>query len=255
MARPAEGPLYKTLAEQIRERIQGGDLVIGGQIPTEHALCAEYGVSRTTVRQAVQELVLAGVLDRQQGRGTFVRAASVGPDQFYHPLPKQAFHFTFVESGWAAPAFELASAFATSVNQEVFSMTRLRLDNAEPVAVTRYASAAPILRADPPTPDELANATFDAILYRRGVRSLRSNIMSEPIRLAPIDAELLGAPADALSIATQRIGFDRNDKAVRFSRTIMRPDRARLFWSLRHTEIGGPAETREFSSWTATVHE
>jgi hypothetical protein len=123
------------------------------------------------------------------------------------------------------------------------------------VAAGQQGFEVSILRTDPPTPDELVNATFDAILYHRDIRSLRSNIMSEPIRLGPIDAELLGVPADALSIATQRIGFDRNDKAVRFSRTIMRPDRARLFWSLKHTEMGGSVETREFSSWTATVHE
>ncbi len=44
----------------------------GDQLPTEPVLCEEYGVSRMTVRRAVEELIRDGLLVREQGRGTFV---------------------------------------------------------------------------------------------------------------------------------------------------------------------------------------
>jgi GntR family transcriptional regulator len=61
----------------MRRRIERGEWTPGGQIPTESQLCSLYGTSRITVRQAVSNLVNAGLLTREPGRGTFVREPSV----------------------------------------------------------------------------------------------------------------------------------------------------------------------------------
>ncbi len=65
-------PLYYQLERALRKRIQNGRAKNNQPFPTEHELCKEYGVSRTTVRQALLILESEGLLKREQGRGTFV---------------------------------------------------------------------------------------------------------------------------------------------------------------------------------------
>ena len=65
-------PLYAQMMERIRMDIERGVYPVGDRIPPEHELEKRYGVSRVTVRRALQELTAAGLLERKQGKGTFV---------------------------------------------------------------------------------------------------------------------------------------------------------------------------------------
>lgn len=71
-------PLYRTVYDSIRERILAGDYPPGAAVPSEPRLVQDYGVSLITVRRALQELVLDGLIERRQGVGSFVREASRG---------------------------------------------------------------------------------------------------------------------------------------------------------------------------------
>ena len=66
-------PLYQRLRDQMIEQIANNRWRPGEAIPTEAVLSAEYALSTGTVRKAVDALVSEGILERQQGRGTFVR--------------------------------------------------------------------------------------------------------------------------------------------------------------------------------------
>ena len=55
--------------------LRSGAFRVGQRMPSEHELCAELGVSRSTVREAVRELTALGVLEIRHGRVTFVRSA------------------------------------------------------------------------------------------------------------------------------------------------------------------------------------
>ena len=68
------GPLYRQLLGSINARIRKGDWGAGGQLPSERDLSEQFGVSRSTVRQALEHLARAGLLKKIQGRGTFVAA-------------------------------------------------------------------------------------------------------------------------------------------------------------------------------------
>lgn len=68
----ADVPLVDALASVLRHRILSGELAAGSRLPSEAALSAEFEVSRTVVREAVSRLRAAGVVDTQQGRGSFV---------------------------------------------------------------------------------------------------------------------------------------------------------------------------------------
>jgi GntR family transcriptional regulator len=65
-------PLYHQVATVLRHRIAEGVYVPELALPTENDLRAEFGVSKSTIRQAVGELVDAGLVSRSRGRGTFV---------------------------------------------------------------------------------------------------------------------------------------------------------------------------------------
>jgi GntR family transcriptional regulator len=68
--------LYYQLKEKLLKKIQTEEWKPGQKIPSESELCAAYGLSRITVRKAVEELVRSGHLERFQGRGTFITNTS-----------------------------------------------------------------------------------------------------------------------------------------------------------------------------------
>ena len=63
---------YARVARTLRDQIERGRYARGDKLPSEHELMAEHGVSRTTVRRALEQLVAANLVHRHQGRGTFV---------------------------------------------------------------------------------------------------------------------------------------------------------------------------------------
>lgn len=65
-------PVYIKIHNQLRENIEDGKWKIGEKIPAERELAGQFSVSRMTLRQAIQELVDEGILERQVGSGTFV---------------------------------------------------------------------------------------------------------------------------------------------------------------------------------------
>src|SRR5215472_13756157 len=66
------GPLYQQLRHQLFARIRRGEFAGGALLPSENQLCDEYGVSVTTARRALLELVKEGVVRRRMGVGTMV---------------------------------------------------------------------------------------------------------------------------------------------------------------------------------------
>jgi GntR family transcriptional regulator, transcriptional repressor for pyruvate dehydrogenase complex len=65
------------ITQELKNLLLSGALKVGDKLPTEAALCQTYGVSRTTLREAVQNLRNAGLLDITPGRGSYVRKPQV----------------------------------------------------------------------------------------------------------------------------------------------------------------------------------
>jgi GntR family transcriptional regulator len=65
-------PKYAQIADIFRQRIARGTWARGSKLPANEALADEFGVSRVTIRQAVELLARDGLLEAQQGRGTFI---------------------------------------------------------------------------------------------------------------------------------------------------------------------------------------
>lgn len=67
-------PRYQQTADALRARIASGEFALGSLLPTENDLCAAYGISRHTVREALRLLTEAGLIQRRQGSGSLVIA-------------------------------------------------------------------------------------------------------------------------------------------------------------------------------------
>jgi len=72
--------LYARVETVLAGEIADGDLKVGDQLPTEDSLISRFGVSRITVRRAIQNLVSRGLVEIRRGKGTFVAAPKITQD-------------------------------------------------------------------------------------------------------------------------------------------------------------------------------
>ena len=75
-------PLYHRIVAQIRDYIRDRKVPPGTKLPTEEELAQHFGVSSITIRAALKELADSGLIDRRQGRGTFVRNSIANPTEW-----------------------------------------------------------------------------------------------------------------------------------------------------------------------------
>lgn len=66
-------PIYQQLVDKIRTGVRKGDLKAGQQLPTVQELAADLSIARGTIKRAYDELEHQGILEKVQGRGTFIR--------------------------------------------------------------------------------------------------------------------------------------------------------------------------------------
>lgn len=74
---PDSLPIYIQIHDQIKEKIENGFWSIGDRLPSERELSVQFGVSRMTLRQAIQTLADEGILERKIGSGTYVARQKV----------------------------------------------------------------------------------------------------------------------------------------------------------------------------------
>jgi GntR family transcriptional regulator len=95
IAAPAKAR-YAMLAETLFDKISAGSYPVGSMIPTEADLCLQFGVSRTTVREAIRHLSDLGLVSRKPGVGTIVRAKHAAP-RFVHAVESISDIFQYTE--------------------------------------------------------------------------------------------------------------------------------------------------------------
>jgi GntR family transcriptional regulator len=136
-------PLHRQLFLVLHDEIARGALTPGTALPTEQALCEQFGVSRITVRRALADLAEQGYIERRQGVGSFVRQ----PDRPEEPLPvgsymdglRQAQFQTYsevVERDTRVPPSSIADAL--NIDEEMRHILRVRRERRtrEPLMVT-----------------------------------------------------------------------------------------------------------------------
>lgn len=91
---------YAQLAQSLVERIKSGSYPVGSLMPTEFDLCRQFGVSRTTVREAIRHLTDLGLVSRKAGVGTQVRARYSSP-RYVHAIESISDIFQYTQASSA----------------------------------------------------------------------------------------------------------------------------------------------------------
>lgn len=158
--RASPDPLYRQIADQVEAAIGGGTLQPGDRIESETAMTARYGVSRITLRQAVDELVRKQLLVRKQGKGTFVTVPPVRHDlSRRHGLLASLFaqadtaSARLIRYGLVKPAADVASAMRLKPGAPALAIDRLYMIGSKPVAMalgwlTEAAAGIPRAKAE-----------------------------------------------------------------------------------------------------------
>jgi len=233
----AVAPLYHRLVEALEDRLEAGVYPPDSRFPSEAELCAEFGVSRTTVRQTLQHLVAAGYLQPVQGRGTYVRPRKLlytfapgvfgvtrhgGAEGGAPPLRTQVLEQRLVPA--PEPA---AEALGCASGSEVIWLRRLRWFEGEPIILlSSYLPpdvCAPVLRADFQTAS-LTGVIMDECGVRVG--KVRRTIEHRPagLELARVLGVRRGSPLLWLEVHVE----SEAGRVIDYEHVALRADRVRV---------------------------
>lgn len=134
--------MYLQLAQAIESSIRNGSLHPGQPIPSEATLCKELQISRVTVRQAIDLLIAKRLVDRRQGKGTFVahhliRQDAQSADKLFDTLFAQEHAPTskLLTYGVEVPPADVAAAFESPPGTPLVRLDRLYVLDGRPVGV------------------------------------------------------------------------------------------------------------------------
>jgi DNA-binding GntR family transcriptional regulator len=240
ISRQGSTPLWLQLKHALRDLITF-DLGPDDQIPTETQLCDAYSLSRVTVRQAITSLVDEGLLERRQGRGTFVvsprLAQSLGePEHFLlngFDAARPDSVAVFSRETVAVPEW-IAARLGLPSDAPVFKIRKLLTAGSERVAFrTSYIPldvAPTLLEADLHPPLSLT-------LERGfGVALASADETIEFIVADAFRAEMLDVAEEHPLILVERIVSCARGRGVECSRTFYKADRFRFSHRLENKE-------------------
>ncbi len=224
-------PLYAQLMSQIRLDISRGLYPAGTRIPPEHELEVNYGVSRVTVRRALQELTGEGLLERKQGKGTFVAVPKASiPERTF-----RGFHEICREAG-IKPGTKVLRVMETVADEEdredlqltgeahVIETRRLMLADRVPVMIeeNHFSMAyAWLEKAD-------LNGSIYRLLQDYGVQGEKAVYDISQIPADAEEAKLLGTDEGALLLLVREVVYDQKGRPLHNSRQMIRGDRFTL---------------------------
>ena len=137
----SSSPLYHQLMQRLAEDIERGTYPVGSKIPPEHQLEELYNVSRVTVRRALSELTAEGLLERKQGKGTFVSTPRISQDlKSIH-----SFHDACKQNGFQSGTIVV---HVREVESEASDVEELNLRNGDKILETlriRTADGIPVV--------------------------------------------------------------------------------------------------------------
>jgi GntR family transcriptional regulator len=221
--------------EDTRDRVLDlmESLMVGQPIPAERQLAVDLGVSRLTVRAALDELVRDGYLDRRHGSGTYITEPKIA-----QPLTLTSFSEDMRRRGMTpgsrtleltatTAGARLAHRLGVSPETRLIRVKRLRLADSQPMAMEVLhvpESLVPGL-----TRQDFEDHSFYELLRERYGITIASGTQSiEPTVTSEEESEVLNVPLHTPAFLFERTTLSESGRIVEFVRSIYRGDRYRL---------------------------
>lgn len=220
-------PLYVQVAEQFEAAIRAGDIAPGDRIDNEVSLAHDLGLSRPTMRQAIQLLVDKGMLVRKRGVGTQVVHGKVLRSLELTSLYDDLVHAgeqprtEILELGRQPAGQGVAHELQVDVGETVWSLERLRYIGEEPLALMR--NYLPLATLDLSAVDLEAQGLYGS-LRSAGVLMRVAKQRVGARRASAAEATLLREKRGCPLLTMQRTAYDDAGRAVEFGRHVYRPD-------------------------------
>ena len=226
-------PLYYQLAQSLRAQIESGIWKPGDMITSERELMQLAGVSRATVRQAISNLILDGVLERSRGRGTFVARRKMEQEMrsvysFAEQMTRQGLQLEdhLLQRHRVPASEELAELLAVQPDEWLIHIKRVRSLQGVPLMLD--SSYVPYYLC----PDLLTDP-FEPPLYRMlgekyGLPPAHATDYLEPVLADRVQAHLLQMEVGAPLMFLQRITFTRRDVPLHVAQNYIPGDRCRF---------------------------
>ncbi|MGR3762327.1 GntR family transcriptional regulator (plasmid) [Roseobacteraceae bacterium NS-SX3] len=233
------GPRYVQLRRRLEEGIDAGILPPNSSLPPEREMAEITGLSRVTVRKAIQELVKQGAIVQRQGSGSFVREAEPRVEQslshltsFSEDMRRRGMETSskWLERGVFLPSPQEVMALGLAADSQVARICRLREAGGRPMAVERAALPLDIL----PNPLAVQDSLYD-LLEQSGHRPVRAIQKISAVNLDAGDAALLGVAEGAAGLSIQRISYLESGRVAEFTQSNYRGDAYDFVAELRLT--------------------
>ena len=227
-------PLYIQIAERLIAQIESGGLSPGEQLPPERDLSEQIGVTRMTLRRALQVLESQGLIVRKHGVGTFIAEPKIDRQM------EIVFRFTSgIQNRGLTPGAEiisieeilaepvLAKDLGLPVSSPVYSILRLRSINQEPVMLESYKI--PVQRFPGLDRYDLEKRSIYEIMeIEYGVPITRARQSFEPVIAIEFEANLLKINIGEALMLEKRLSYDSNNLPVEYGNDRYRGDRFRF---------------------------
>jgi GntR family transcriptional regulator len=232
--RESATPRYLQLADLIRARIRKSGIDEGQALPSERELAERLGLSRVTVRKALDVLLREGLLSRRHGSGTYVapRIEQAGAllAGFSADISARGQRpgSQMIDRGTGLPMPDEAMALGLSPDALVHRLTRVRMADGEPLALECAVIPVACLRSL-----DLVSDSLYAALEAQGRKPVRGVQRIQASLATPQEARLLSIPPGAAILRIERRSFLANGTPVELTRSAYRGDRYDFIMEVR----------------------
>ncbi|MEQ8672741.1 MAG: GntR family transcriptional regulator [Aggregatilineales bacterium] len=242
-------PLYVQIAEHLREYLDSKDAHPGDQLPGESEFCRIFDVSRTVIRQALDELERDGLIIKKKGKGTFVAEPKLEETWFqkltgfhqHYASRGYKLHSTVLQQDMISATLKIAQRLNVREDDEIVVIKRLRFVNDEPIAIattyTPFKLFPKLLDAD------LSNQSMYGFLrseydieIARGIRAFEAVLANK------VEAEMLNVEEGAAMLLLDSVSYLVDGTPFEYYKALHRGDRSRF-------ELEVSRETVTASHW------
>ena len=226
----SDAHLYAKITNEIRHQIDSGKYLSGDKLPPERKLCEEFGVSRITIRQALDKLEDLNIIDRKQGKGTYILPFEYGK------LPEIFSQFTEeIEEAGEQPGTKmldmerinsdlyLNKKMGLPVDTTIYKLSRLRMADGRPLLL-EYSFIPYSVAPDLDRFNFGKLSLYQVLEQNYSVKIDQAFETLNPISLNKNDASLLERAEGAIAMNLERFVY-ANEQVIEFTSSLVVDDK------------------------------